>query len=171
MNPFIGIVLGSASDAEMAKKISSILTELGISHEITIASAHRTPHDVMQYCKNAESRGLKVLIAVAGLSAALPGVMAAHSLLPVVGLPVKSGALAGLDALFSVAMMPPGVPVASVGIDGAVNAALLAARIVALGDDTVKERLQQYTQQAAEKVRKSRANLEGLPHAPQESME
>ncbi len=169
MSPKIGIILGSASDAAMARKIGEVLKDLKVSFEVTVASAHRTPDDVANYSAKAADRGLKVIIAAAGLSAALPGVVAAHTTLPVIGLPVESGSLLGLDALFSVAMMPPGVPVASVGINGAHNAALLAARIVALDDPDLALGLQEYAAKAAEKVRRSRQDLADLPLAPKEA--
>ncbi len=127
----MGIVLGSKSDLFTGKKAAEILSELEIPYEITVASAHRTPSDVVTYCHGAPKRGIKVLIGDAGLSAALPGVMAAHTLLPVLGVPVSSYS-GGEDALYAITQCPPGVPVGSVGIDGAKNAALLAARILAL---------------------------------------
>ena len=122
-NPKIGIILGSASDAPHAQKIGATLRELGIPFEVTVASAHRTPEDAAHYAQNARPRGLEAIVAVAGLSAALPGAVAAQTTLPVIGVPVESGTLLGMDALLSTAMMPPGVPVASVGINGAANAA------------------------------------------------
>lgn len=164
----IGIVLGSASDKAIAKKAGDMLDKLQIPYEVTVASAHRTPEDAAAYAANGEKRGLIAIIAVAGLSAALPGVLAAHTSLPVIGVPVSAGTVGGLDALYSVAQMPPGVPVASVGIDGGANAALLAARIVALLDEKVRQNLEDLRVEQAEKVRKSRSTLE-LPEAPEEA--
>ncbi|EFC92390.1 phosphoribosylaminoimidazole carboxylase, catalytic subunit [Dethiosulfovibrio peptidovorans DSM 11002] len=164
----IGIVLGSASDKAIAKKAGDMLDKLQIPYEVTVASAHRTPEDAAAYAANGEKRGLMAIIAVAGLSAALPGVLAAHTALPVIGVPVSAGTVGGLDALYSVAQMPPGVPVASVGIDGGANAALLAARIVALLDENVRQNLEDLRVEQAEKVRKSRSTLE-LPEAPEEA--
>lgn len=164
----IGIVLGSASDKAIAKKAGDMLDKLQIPYEVTVASAHRTPEDAAAYAANGEKRGLIAIIAVAGLSAALPGVLAAHTSLPVIGVPVSAGTVGGLDALYSVAQMPPGVPVASVGIDGGANAALLAARIVALMDEKVRQNLEDLRVEQAEKVRKSRSTLE-LPEAPEEA--
>jgi 5-(carboxyamino)imidazole ribonucleotide mutase len=164
----IGIVLGSASDKAIAKKAGDMLDKLQIPYEVTVASAHRTPEDAAAYAANGEKRGLVTIIAVAGLSAALPGVLAAHTSLPVIGVPVSAGTVGGLDALYSVAQMPPGVPVASVGIDGGANAALLAARIVALLDEKVRQNLEDLRVEQAEKVRKSRSTLE-LPEAPEEA--
>jgi phosphoribosylaminoimidazole carboxylase PurE protein len=128
----VGIVMGSESDREVMEKACKELNERGISNEIQVMSAHRSPDLVATYAKEARSRGLKVIIAGAGLSAALPGVVAAHTDLPVVGVPLaaKTGVMNGLDALLSVAQMPPGVPVACVGVDNARNAAVLAARIL-----------------------------------------
>ena len=115
--PLVGIVLGSKSDLFVGKKVAETLVEVGVPFEITVASAHRTPEDAVAYAKKAASRGLKVLIGIAGLSAALPGVLAAHTSLPVIGVPVSSGTLGGNDALLAVTQMPPGVPVGAVGID------------------------------------------------------
>ena len=131
--PLVGIVMGSQSDMETMEKAGAELEERGISFEIQVMSAHRSPDLVATYAKEAKSRGLRVIIAGAGLSAALPGVVAAHTELPVIGVPLTSrmSAAGGLDALLSVAQMPPGVPVACVGIDNPRNAAVLAARILA----------------------------------------
>jgi phosphoribosylaminoimidazole carboxylase PurE protein len=129
----VGIVMGSQSDMETMQKAANELTDRGIANEINVMSAHRDPDKVAAYAKQARSRGLKVIIAGAGLSAALPGVVAAHTDLPVIGVPLTSGmtVAGGLDALLSVAQMPPGVPVACVGVDNPKNAAALAARILA----------------------------------------
>jgi len=130
----VGIVMGSQSDMAAMEKAAAELAERGIAHEVRVMSAHRDPETVADYAKNAKLRGLKVLIAGAGLSAALPGVVAAHTELPVIGVPLTSRTSigGGLDALLSIAQMPPGVPVACVGVDNARNAAVLAARILAL---------------------------------------
>ena len=130
--PLVGIVMGSESDRATMEKAGAELEERGISFEIQVMSAHRSPDLVATYSKEARSRGLRVIIAGAGLSAALPGVVAAHTDLPVIGVPLaaKTGVMNGLDALLSVAQMPPGVPVACVGVDNARNAAVLAARIL-----------------------------------------
>jgi 5-(carboxyamino)imidazole ribonucleotide mutase len=129
----VGIVMGSQSDMEAMQKAARELADRGISHEVNVMSAHRDPDTVAAYAKNARRRGLKVIIAGAGLSAALPGVVAAHTDLPVIGVPLTSSmsVAGGLDALLSIAQMPPGVPVACVGVDNAKNAAVLAARILA----------------------------------------
>jgi 5-(carboxyamino)imidazole ribonucleotide mutase len=130
--PTVGIIMGSKSDLETMKKAGAVLEELGIRHEIRVMSAHRDPDLVADYCKNARMRGLKVIIAGAGISAALPGVAAAHTDLPVIGVPLTSSltAAGGLDAILSIVQMPPGVPVACVGLDNPRNAAHLAARII-----------------------------------------
>jgi phosphoribosylaminoimidazole carboxylase PurE protein len=130
--PRVGIVMGSKSDQETMAKASAELEERGILHEVRVMSAHRDPDVVADYAKNARPRGLKVIIAGAGLAAALPGVVAAHTDLPVIGVPLQSrtSVAGGLDAMLAIAQMPPGVPVACVGVDGAKNAAVLAARIL-----------------------------------------
>ena len=132
--PLVGIVMGSQSDMPKMEKAARELEEHGIRHEVRVMSAHRQPDLVAEYARNAHLRGIKIIIAGAGLSAALPGVVAAHTPLPVIGVPLSSSlsAAGGLDALLSVAQMPPGVPVACVSLDGARNAAVLAARILAL---------------------------------------
>jgi phosphoribosylaminoimidazole carboxylase PurE protein len=131
--PIVGIIMGSKSDMAEMEKAGEVLEEKGIRYEIRVMSAHRDPAIVADYCANARMRGLKVIIAGAGLSAALPGVAAAHSDLPVIGVPLSSrlSAAGGLDAILSVVQMPPGVPVACVGLDNAKNAGHLAARILA----------------------------------------
>lgn len=133
--PRVGIVMGSKSDMEAMDAAGRELTERGILHEVRVMSAHRDPDMVADYARNAQMRGLRVIIAGAGLSAALPGVVAAHTRLPVIGVPLTSSrsVAGGLDALLSIAQMPPGVPVACVGVDSARNAAVLAARILGEG--------------------------------------
>ena len=133
--PLVGIVVGSESDRERMQPALTAFDELGIPHELEVRSAHRTPDAVAEYARGARERGLRVVIAGAGLAAALPGVVAAHTDLPVIGVPLRSSlsVLDGLDALLSIVQMPPGVPVACVGVDNARNAALLAARILAVG--------------------------------------
>jgi 5-(carboxyamino)imidazole ribonucleotide mutase len=142
----VGIVIGSASDKDLLAPCTEILDRMGIGHESLVASAHRTPDRVVAFAEGARARGIEVLIAMAGLSAALPGVVAAHTTLPVIGVPVQAGPLAGVDALLSMVQMPRGVPVATVAIGkgGAVNAALLAASILGLRDKRVLEHLETY---------------------------
>jgi 5-(carboxyamino)imidazole ribonucleotide mutase len=131
LGPKVGIIIGSKSDLPVIEKAEKQLKEFGIDYNITVASAHRTPKKVAAYAKSAE-RKYDLVIAAAGMAAALPGVVAAHTTLPVIGIPIHSPALSGHDALFSIVQMPPGVPVAAVAIDGAKNAAVLAAQILAL---------------------------------------
>jgi len=138
----VGILIGSPSDRALADKIVEALTGLGIGCEVKVLSAHRTPDRVVTYVTAAEGRGIRVLIACAGLAAHLAGVVAAHTLLPVIGVPVAGGTLGGLDALLATVQMPPGIPVATVAIDGGRNAAILAARILALHDADIRSALE-----------------------------
>ena len=143
----VGIIMGSKSDEPVMMKANAILDEFGIGYESVVSSAHRNPERTATWARAAAGRGLQVLIAGAGMSAALPGVIAAHSTLPVVGVPIASGALNGVDALYSIVQMPPGIPVATVGIDNARNAALLAVAILALQDSDLQVALERYRQQ------------------------
>ena len=133
-SPLIGILVGSDSDVERMQGAVDVLSEKGVAHELEVRSAHRTPDAVAEYCRGARERGLKVIIAGAGLAAALPGACAAHTDLPVIGVPLRStlSLLDGMDALLAIAQMPPGVPVATVGVDNAKNAGHLALRILSL---------------------------------------
>ncbi len=128
--PLVGIIMGSKSDKPKLQPAGEALQDHGIRYEVRVLSAHRTPDETQEYCKNARMRGLKVIIAAAGMSAALPGFAAAHTDLPVIGVPISGKSLGGLDALLSAVQMPPGVPVGCVAIDGARNAGLLAVRII-----------------------------------------
>ncbi|MCE5239175.1 5-(carboxyamino)imidazole ribonucleotide mutase [bacterium] len=148
----VGIIMGSDSDAAIMKDAAAALKELGVSYEATVASAHRTPERAAEWAKTAAERGLKVIIAGAGMAAHLPGVLAAFTTLPIIGVPINSGALQGVDALYAIVQMPPGIPVATVGINGARNAGLLAAEILALSDPALAERLQALRAQMAAKV-------------------
>ncbi len=130
--PLVGIIMGSANDKPKMQPAGKALEEAGIRYEVRVMSAHRTPDLVTEYCKVAAMRGLKVIIAGAGMSAALPGVAAAHTTLPVIGVPIAGKNLGGMDALLSIAQMPPGVPVACMAVDGAKNAGVYAARIINL---------------------------------------
>jgi phosphoribosylaminoimidazole carboxylase PurE protein len=150
--PRVGIVVGSPNDLPKVKEAADLLARLEIPYEVTVASAHRTPEKAVAFVKDAEARGIEVIIAGAGLAAHLPGVVAAHTTLPVIGVPLAAGSLGGLDALLSVVQMPPGVPVATVGIDGFRNAALLAAAILALKDEGLALRLKEYRQKMAENL-------------------
>ncbi|MBI1961287.1 MAG: 5-(carboxyamino)imidazole ribonucleotide mutase [Parcubacteria group bacterium] len=146
-NVQVGIIMGSTSDKPVMEKAEAILDELGIGYESVVSSAHRNPERTTAWAREAADRGLKVIIAGAGLSAALPGVVAAHTILPVVGVPIASGALNGVDALYSIVQMPPGIPVACVGIDNSRNAALLAAAMLALNDLEIATALVEYRDQ------------------------
>ena len=143
----VGVVMGSKSDEPTMQKGADLLAELGVDCEMVVSSAHRNPERTAEYARGARGRGLRVLIAGAGLAAALPGVLAAHTTLPVIGVPVASGALNGLDSLYSIVQMPPGIPVATVGIDNARNAAMLAAQILALSDEKVARAIDTYRDQ------------------------
>jgi len=145
MGPRVGIIMGSASDAEVMGAAREVLAEFGVPYEFTIVSAHRTPERLWAYAKQAAARGLEVIIAGAGGAAHLPGMVASLTHLPVIGVPIRSRqALAGLDSLLSIVQMPKGVPVATVAIDNAANAALLAIRILALQDEGLRLRLLAY---------------------------
>jgi phosphoribosylaminoimidazole carboxylase PurE protein len=159
--PRVAVVLGSDSDYPVIKDMIKILKDFGIEHELIVSSAHRSPERTHRYAAALEGRGVQVVIACAGAAAHLAGVIAAQTILPVIGVPIGSSPLQGLDALFSTSMMPSGVPVASMGIgkSGADNAAVLAAQILALADSTLAERLREYKKQLAERVEKRDENL------------
>ena len=142
--PLIGILIGSDSDLPVMEKAAEVLKEMGILYEMDISSAHRLPEKTAQYAKTARERGIEVLIAGAGMAAHLAGVLAAHTTLPVIGVPLKSGALEGVDALYSTVQMPPGVPVATVGIDGAKNAAYLACEILSIKYPEIAKKLEDF---------------------------
>jgi 5-(carboxyamino)imidazole ribonucleotide mutase len=144
-NPQVGIIMGSSSDAETMTAAREVLDELNVPCEMRVVSAHRMPDEMFAYAEEAETRGLHVIIAGAGGAAHLPGMTAAKTRLPVIGVPVESKALKGLDSLLSIVQMPKGVPVATVAIGGAANAALIAARILALHDEALAKRLDAYT--------------------------
>ena len=144
--PLVGIIMGSRSDWETMAAARDTLAELGIACETRVLSAHRMPDEMFAYAEQAQPRGLAAIIAGAGGAAHLPGMVAAKTSLPVIGVPVQSKALHGIDSLLSIAQMPPGVPVATMAIGGATNAALFAARIIALHDDGVRQRLAAYVQ-------------------------
>jgi 5-(carboxyamino)imidazole ribonucleotide mutase len=155
--PLVGIIMGSKNDWEVMKNASNILSEFGIAHESRAISAHRSPDLVADYVKSAEERGLEVIIAAAGMSAALPGVAAAMTLLPVLGVPLEGKLMGGLDALLTIAQMPGGVPVGTlaVGSAGAKNSALLALRILANSRPELREKLRLYYAKMAEDIAKS----------------
>lgn len=148
----VGIVMGSDSDLSVMEKAAQVLDELSIKWEMNIISAHRTPDQAQEYASLAAERGLKVIIAGAGLAAHLAGVIAAHTSLVVIGVPLASGSLKGQDALLSTVQMPPGIPVATVGIDGARNAGILAAQILSLNDQEIANSLKEFKKQMTAKV-------------------
>ena len=148
----IGILMGSASDLPVVEKAIATLRELEIPYEVHVYSAHRTPEEARQFALGARENGFGAIIAAAGMAAHLAGAVAANTTLPVVGIPCKSAALDGIDALLSTVMMPPGIPVATVGINGAVNAALLCAEILSVSDEALADRLAAMRRKAAEKV-------------------
>lgn len=153
-NPQVGIIMGSQSDWNTMKEAHDVLHELGIAHEVKIVSAHRTPDRLVEYSKNAKTRGLKVIIAGAGGAAHLPGMAASMTPLPVLGVPVESKALSGMDSLLSIAQMPGGIPVGTLAIGkaGAKNAGLLAAAILATADDTLASNLDAYREKQTSSV-------------------
>ncbi len=153
--PKVLVVMGSESDLGVVRKGLETLSRLGVPFEVRVASAHRTPARATELARTAAERGFRVIVAAAGRAAHLAGVLAAHTDLPVIGLPVASGALQGVDALLSTVQMPSGTPVATVGIDGAVNAALLAARIVALADPALSEALAEIREHRAQAVQEA----------------
>lgn len=158
MKPIVSIIMGSTSDLPVMEKAAKFLDEMEIPFEINALSAHRTPDEVEAFAKGAKARGVKVIIAGAGMAAALPGVVAASTTLPVIGVPIK-GMLDGLDAMLSIIQMPPGIPVATVGVNGALNAGILAAEMIALADDTLAQKLQVYKSGLKEKIVKANAEL------------
>jgi 5-(carboxyamino)imidazole ribonucleotide mutase len=151
--PRVGIVLGSSSDEDRTKAAGVILEKFGVEYELEVLSAHRSPRRVAAYASSAEDRGLQVLIAAAGKSAALPGVLAAHTVLPVIGIPIFTPQLAGQDSLYSIVQMPSGVPVATVGLDGAANAGILAVQILGVADAQLRKQLREFKQQLDEGLR------------------
>ena len=151
--PLVGIVMGSDSDLSVMESAAMFLTEMHISYELTIVSAHRTPERLSTYAREAKERGLKVLIAGAGGAAHLPGMLAAQTTLPVIGVPIKSSnSIDGWDSVLSILQMPKGVPVATVALDGAMNAGILAAQIVAISSEEISERLTQHKENMKRKV-------------------
>lgn len=160
--PQVGILMGSDSDLEVMAETAKILDELDIPFEISVLSTHRAPQETAKYAQSARARGLKVLIAGAGGAAALPGSLASLTTLPVVGVPIKLKSMEGLDSLLSIAQMPPGVPVATVGINAAKNAGLLAAEIIATGDSKIHGRLLGYKEKMKKEVLAKNSKLQKL---------
>ncbi|MFP3975886.1 MAG: 5-(carboxyamino)imidazole ribonucleotide mutase [Dehalococcoidia bacterium] len=148
--PLVGVVMGSKSDSEVMQPALDALAQLGVEYEVNVISAHRTPVKVQEYTQNAHERGIEIIIAGAGKAAHLPGVIASWTTLPVIGIPLASGEMGGLDSLLSIVQMPPGVPVACVAVGGAKNAALLAAQILGLKHYEIRKSYEEYRQRLAE---------------------
>ena len=151
--------MGSTSDLPVMEKAMTFLNDMKVPFEVNALSAHRTPEAVEQFAKNAEGRGVRVIIAGAGMAAALPGVIAASTTLPVIGVPIKGSVLDGMDALYSILQMPPGIPVATVAINGAMNAAILACQMIALADSQLAEKMRQYKANLGKKIEKANNDL------------
>lgn len=163
MNPRVSIIMGSTSDLPVMKKAADFLNDMEIPFEINALSAHRTPSEVEEFSKNAEKRGIKVIIAAAGMAAHLPGVIASMVKIPVIGVPINAS-LDGLDALLAIVQMPPGIPVATVGINGAQNAGILAAQIIAAGDTEIAEKLAEFKGNLKSKIVKANEELKGVEY-------
>ena len=163
MKPLVSIIMGSTSDLPIMEKACKWLDDQQIPFEVNALSAHRTPDAVEAFAKGAKERGIKVIIAGAGMAAALPGVIAASTPLPVIGVPIK-GILDGLDAMLSIIQMPPGIPVATVGVNGAQNAAILAAEMIALGDEDVAKKVEAWKAGLGKKIEKANADLKEVKY-------
>jgi 5-(carboxyamino)imidazole ribonucleotide mutase len=163
MQPIVSIIMGSTSDLQVMEKAAQLLNELKVPFEINALSAHRTPEAVEKFAKGAEARGIKVIIAAAGMAAHLPGVIASMTKLPVIGVPIKAS-LDGLDALLAIVQMPPGIPVATVGIDGAQNAGILAVQMLSLGDAELAGRLAAFKESLKKKIEKANKELESVKY-------
>ena len=158
MTPLVSIIMGSTSDLPVMEKACKLLNDMKIPFEVNALSAHRTPDAVEAFAKGAKGRGIRVIIAGAGMAAALPGVIAASTTLPVIGVPIK-GMLDGLDAMLSIIQMPPGIPVATVGVNGAMNAAILAAEMLALSDESIAAKMEEYKAGLGAKIEKANKDL------------
>lgn len=163
MKPIVSIIMGSTSDLPVMEKACKFLDEMHIPFEVNALSAHRTPEAVESFAKGARQRGIKVIIAGAGMAAALPGVIAASTTLPVIGVPIK-GMLDGLDAMLSIIQMPSGIPVATVGVNGAMNAAILAVEMLALADEAIAQRLDDYKSGLGDKIVKANQELSEIKY-------
>lgn len=162
MTPQVAIIMGSDSDLPVMSEAAKILDDFGIAYELTVVSAHRTPERMVDYARTAKEKGLKVIIAGAGGAAHLPGMVAALTTVPVIGVPVKTKALKGLDSLYSIVQMPPGIPVATVAINGAKNAGILAAQIIGSFDETIGQACIAYKASLKEMVEEKAESLEAL---------
>ena len=163
MKPIVSIIMGSTSDLPVMEKAAEILDSFRIPFEMNALSAHRTPEEVEKFSKNAASRGIKVIIAAAGMAAHLPGVIASMTPLPVIGVPIKAS-LEGLDSIFSILQMPPGIPVATVGVNAAQNAGILAAQIIATGNDEVLSEVKKYKESLKKKIIQANAELQNVKY-------
>lgn len=163
MNPIVSIIMGSTSDLPVLEKAAKFLDEFEIPFEMNALSAHRTPEEVTKFAESAKGRGLKVIIAAAGMAAHLPGVIAASTTVPVIGVPIKSS-LEGVDALYAIVQMPPGIPVATVGINAGLNAAILAVQILALSDEKIAAKFEAYKHDLAKKIVKANDELSRISY-------
>ena len=163
MKPLVSIIMGSTSDLPVMEKAAHFLNEMEIPFEMNALSAHRTPEEVESFAKGAKEQGIKVIIAAAGMAAHLPGVIASMTTLPVIGVPINAS-LDGLDALLAIVQMPPGIPVATVGINGALNAAILALQMIATGDESAQLKLKEYKVSLKEKITKANHELASLTY-------
>lgn len=162
MKPIVAIIMGSDSDLSVMSESAKILEEFNVPCEVTIVSAHRTPDRMIEYARSAEKKGIRVIIAGAGGSAHLPGMVASHTVIPVIGVPMKTKTLDGIDSLLSIVQMPPGIPVATVSINGAKNAGLLALKIIALSDIRIKKDLEVYAKNLEKDVLEKASKLESI---------
>lgn len=164
MTPIVSIIMGSTSDLPVMEKAAQLLNDMHVPFEMNALSAHRTPEAVEEFAKNASQRGIKVIIAAAGMAAALPGVIAANTTLPVIGVPIKGSVLDGMDALYSIIQMPPGIPVATVAINGAMNAAILAVQMLALNDENLAQTFAAYKEGLKNKIVKANEDLKAVKY-------
>jgi len=163
MKPVISIIMGSTSDLPVMEKAAQFFDEMEVPFEINALSAHRTPEKVEEFAKNAKNRGIKVIIAAAGMAAHLPGVIASMTTLPVIGVPINS-TLDGMDALLAIVQMPPGIPVATVGINGSLNAGILALQMIATGDEALQNKLASYKENLKKKIVKANEELSNVQY-------
>ncbi|MBQ4022620.1 MAG: 5-(carboxyamino)imidazole ribonucleotide mutase [Prevotella sp.] len=159
MNPIVSIIMGSTSDLPVMEKAMKFLDDMQVPFEVNALSAHRTPDAVEEFAKSAKDRGIRVIIAGAGMAAALPGVIAASTSLPVIGVPIKGSVLDGVDALYSILQMPPGIPVATVAINGSMNAAILACQMISLADADLAQKMEDYKAGLGKKIEKANREL------------
>lgn len=163
MKPLVSIIMGSTSDLPVMEKAAKLLDEFEIPFEINALSAHRTPQEVTEFALSAKERGLKVIIAAAGMAAHLPGVIAAQTTVPIIGVPIKSG-MEGMDALLAIVQMPPGIPVATVGVNAGLNSAILAVQILATSDEKIAEKFEAYKKGLAQKIVKANEELSRISY-------